>query len=71
MCPQFTSLFDPTKAREIYTAESGSSLVFLHFLACHSLVDTKTGYMTLRFASECLLSVPLAQNMNGLLTMLK
>jgi hypothetical protein len=27
----FTSLFDPTKAWEIYTAESGSSLVFNTF----------------------------------------
>jgi hypothetical protein len=28
---EFTSLFDSTKAWEMYTAESGSSLVFQHF----------------------------------------
>jgi hypothetical protein len=35
-----------TKSREIYTAKSGKSLVFQHFLACHSLMDTKTCYLT-------------------------
>jgi hypothetical protein len=33
--------FDPTKSWEIYTAGSGSSLVFQHFWACHTLMDTK------------------------------
>jgi hypothetical protein len=30
-------------------------------------MDTKTCYLTPRFASECLLSVPHAQRLNGLL----
>jgi hypothetical protein len=47
-------------------SESGSSLEFHNFLACHSLVDTKTGYMTLRFASDCLMSVLRAQHRTGL-----
>jgi hypothetical protein len=39
----YISLFDPTNSWEIYTAESGGSLVFQPFvLACHSLIDTQT-----------------------------
>jgi hypothetical protein len=34
-------------------------------------MDTKTCYLTPRFASECLLAVPCGQHLNGLLTMLK
>jgi hypothetical protein len=49
---------------EIYTADSGSILVFQLFLVCHSLMDTKICYLTLRFASELLLSVSRAQHLN-------
>jgi hypothetical protein len=56
--PHMDFLFDPTKSGEIYIAESGISFSFF-FLACHLLMDTKICYWTLRFASECLLSIPM------------
>jgi hypothetical protein len=55
----------------IYTTESGSSPVFQLFLACYSLIDTKTCYLTRRLVSECLLSIPSAHHLNGFITMLK
>jgi hypothetical protein len=44
---RFTYNFDPDKGMRdlVYTAEKGSSLAFQRFLAGHSLVDTKTGYI--------------------------
>jgi hypothetical protein len=60
----------PDESGEIYTAESG--IRFHHFSgACHSIVDTKTCYLTPRFASECLLSTPHAQHFICLVTMPK
>jgi hypothetical protein len=58
------------QSRERSTLLRVAAVYYFHFfvLACHSLMDTWTCYLTLRFASECLLSIPRSKHLNGLLT---
>jgi hypothetical protein len=64
--------FWPDKVmRNLHCWEWQQSSISAFFFFSSVTHGHKTCYLTLRFASECLLSIPRAQHLNGLLTMLK